>query len=61
MENNDLMSVLRNLNKEMGSLVDNNLLSQVIALVMKNPLEEDRGRCQEQILELLSQRVSEAK
>ncbi|MCL4480192.1 MAG: hypothetical protein M1113_01750 [Candidatus Thermoplasmatota archaeon] len=61
MENNDLMSVLCNLNKEMGSIVDDSLLSQVIALVMKNPLDEDRGRCQEQILELLNQKVREEK
>lgn len=35
--------------------VDNELIKQVLALVTKNPLEEDRARCQEQIYIIIKQ------
>lgn len=45
----DLYAVLDKSNSKRGESVDSKLLKQIIAIVIKNPLNEDRARCQEQI------------
>ncbi|MFQ5911052.1 MAG: hypothetical protein ACE5IJ_10095 [Thermoplasmata archaeon] len=53
----DMLDVLRRVNGERKEPVDEDLLEQIIALVLKNPLEEDRGRCQEQVATIIHDRV----
>jgi len=54
-EEEDLFVVLEKTNEKMGKPVDSELLKQVMALVKKNPLEEDRSRCQDQILAIIKE------
>lgn len=56
MEFEEMVSVLKKANEEMDEQVDEKLLEQILALVMKKPLDSDRGRCQDQIMELIKQR-----
>jgi len=56
MEFEEMVSVLKKVNEEMDEQVDEKLLEQILALVMKKPLDSDRGRCQDQITELIKQR-----
>ena len=56
MEFKEMVSVLKRVNKEMDEQVDEKLLEEILALVMRKPLDSDRGRCQDQILELIKQR-----
>jgi hypothetical protein len=53
----DMLQVLARLNKKSKSPVDEPLLREIIALVVKHPLDSDRAQCQDQINELISQRV----
>ena len=53
----ELLAVLKKINRENGSPVDDKILERVIALVVKNPLDEDRARCQGQISEIIAQYV----
>ena len=53
----ELFAVLARINHERDVPVDETLLQATIALVMKNPLDEDRGRCQDQIAELIITKV----
>lgn len=50
-----MVSVLNRVNEKAESPVDETLIRQILALVIKNPLDTDRGRCQEQIMELIKQ------
>lgn len=56
MEFEEMVSVLKKVNEEMDEQVDEILLEQILALVMRKPLDSDRGRCQDQIMELIKQR-----
>lgn len=47
--NEDLYATLEKLNSKREEPVDSELLKQIIAIVIKNPLIEDRARCQDQI------------
>ena len=53
----EILKILKEINEEFGNPLDNDLLQQIVSLVMMNPLEEDRQRCQDQILEIINQRV----
>lgn len=57
----DLVDVLRRINRGRDHHVDDDLLKSVVALVMKNPLDEDRGRCQDQLAHLIINRAGGAK
>ena len=57
----ELLDVLRRINKQQAELVDMKLVEQLMALVVKHPLDEDRAQCQEQIGELVTQRVRSAR
>ncbi|MBN1763054.1 MAG: hypothetical protein JW878_08285 [Methanomicrobia archaeon] len=56
MDFEEMVSVLKKVNKERDEQVDEKFLEQILALVIKNPLDSDRGRCQDQIMELIKQR-----
>ena len=56
MEFAEMVSVLIKVNKEMAEPVDEKLLEYVLALVMSKPLPSDRGRCQDQIMEIIKQK-----
>lgn len=55
MQVEELFEVLKQINHEKGSPVDDDLLQRVIALVVMHPLDEDRSQCQDEILELIVQ------
>ncbi|MFQ6060944.1 MAG: hypothetical protein ACE5KV_06600 [Thermoplasmata archaeon] len=52
----ELLEVLRETNSEREDPVEDKVLEEILALVIKNPLEEDRKRCQSQIEVILKQR-----
>lgn len=56
MELDEMMSALRMTNKKCEKPIPEKVLKEVLALVIKNPLEKDRLKCQEQIQLILSQR-----
>lgn len=51
----EMVNVLNEINKELDNAIPNHLLEEVLKLVMKSPLDDDRGRCQEQIQKLINQ------
>lgn len=55
MEFEEMVSVLNRVNEKAESPVDKEIIKQILTLVIKNPLDSDRGRCQEQIMELIKQ------
>lgn len=57
----DLYAVLEKSNLKRGESADSELLKQIIALVVKNPLNGDRARCQEQIHMLVKQSLGRDK
>jgi len=59
MKEEEIIESVKRINVKKGKPVDEELLAQIIALVMKNPIEEDRQRCQIQILEIINQRIGE--
>lgn len=59
MKEEEIIDVIKKINVRKGKPVDEELLTQIAALVMKNPLDDDRQRCQRQILEIINQRIGE--
>jgi len=57
MDVNELVDVLNRINSNQKNPVDPKILKQVIALVVLNPLDEDRAKCQDQINMILSQSI----
>lgn len=51
----EMIDVLNDINKELGNSIPNSLLEEILELVMKSPLDDDRGRCQDQIQKLINQ------
>jgi len=51
----DILNVLIKTNQQMGGLVDDNLLTSILILVKRNPLNDDRSICQDQIEYLIKQ------
>ena len=51
----EILDILKKINIELGRPVTDELFGQIISLVIKNPLDEDRGKCQDQILEIINQ------
>lgn len=56
MEFDEMLMVLEKVNKKSKKPIDEEIIRQILAIVMKNPLDEDRVICQEQIQELIKQR-----
>ena len=55
----DLIDVLKRVNKKQEKPANEKTLMQIIALVVKHPLDDDRATCQQQIVEIISQRIGE--
>lgn len=55
MEHEEMISVLKITNDKRKNPVPEKVLQTVMALVIKNPLEKDRLKCQEQIQHVLFQ------
>ena len=53
-----LFDVMRKINNSKESKVPEEILAAVLKIVIKNPLDEDRGKCQDQIKLILSQEWS---
>ena len=56
MESEEMVSVLKRTNKELNNSVSEQLLAEILALAIKNPLDSDRGKCQEHLKELINRR-----
>jgi len=52
----EMCSILIETNNKMNKSVPEDVLKEILSLVLKNPLPDDRQRCQEQIREIISQR-----
>jgi len=56
-ENNELLNILKEANNKLPIKTDVSLIEHILSIVIMNPLEEDRKRCQEQIKFVINQRV----
>jgi len=50
-----MSDVLARVNQSATMPVDEIILNQILALVIKHPLDSDRGLCQDRITELIKQ------
>lgn len=57
----DLTKVLAQINNKLENKIDDELLRQILAIVAKNPLPEDRDKCQKQIYEIIKYHCGRAK
>jgi len=55
MNNKEILSVLLEKNNESDDPIDTEIVEAILSCVILNPLPDDRGRCQEQIMLLISQ------
>ncbi|NLJ37181.1 MAG: hypothetical protein GX432_00245 [Candidatus Atribacteria bacterium] len=53
-----LLDVLKKINNTKESKVPEDILAAVLKIVMRNPLDDDRRKCQDQIKLILSQKWS---
>lgn len=56
MEYQELLLVIKNINRDIGKPEYDEILSSILALAKTYPLQEDRVRCQEQIERLILQK-----
>lgn len=61
MEDQELIDAILKTNAVVENPVEENLLKQILAIVMLNPFNEDRGKSQEQLKFLLNQKLREFK
>ena len=54
MNTEELLNVLRETNKKKGNPIDEEILKAVLSIVIMNPLDESRGKSQDQIHFVLS-------
>jgi hypothetical protein len=54
MNEEELLAVLLRTNKKRNKPVDDQILKSILSIVIMNPLEENRGKSQEQIQYILS-------
>jgi hypothetical protein len=54
MNTEELLNVLRETNKKKGNPVDEEILKAILSIVIMNPLDESRGKSQDQIHFVLS-------
>jgi hypothetical protein len=57
MKNEELLEVLIRINNEKDEKIDEKIIERVLAVVMRNPLEEDRSRSQDQIVEIIKHKI----
>ena len=55
----EIFEVLKEINEEKGKKVEEDLLKWIIDRVIKNPLDEDRKKCQDQIEKILQEYLRE--
>jgi len=53
----EMMSALKMTNKKMEKSISEDLLQSILGLVINNPLEKDRLKCQGQIESILLQKI----
>jgi hypothetical protein len=53
----ELVAVLNRLNRASDKPVNEALLKEIVALVMKNPLPQDRAQCQERLALIIAQQL----
>ena len=56
MNTEELLGVLIKTNRKRNNPVDDQLLQSILSIIIMNPLEENRGKSQDQIHYILSQR-----
>jgi len=49
LKNEELYDVLNQVNSKMGNLAEEADLKKILSIIIMNPLDDDRKRCQEQI------------
>jgi hypothetical protein len=54
----ELLAVVKNVNSKRPNPVDEQFLAEIIALVVRKPLDDDRASCQDQMAELIAGRLS---
>ena len=57
MKNAELLEVLNRINNSRVNIIDEKVIEQVLAIVIMNPLKEDRSRSQDQIMEIINQKI----
>ena len=57
MKNQELFNVLLRINETRENQVERDTLEQVLAIVIMNPLPEDRAQCQDQLMALINQKI----
>jgi hypothetical protein len=57
MDFSDLVEILKKINNQREHPVDDDLLQQIVAIVVKHPLNEDREISQSQIAALINDRA----
>ena len=57
MKNEDLLEVLTRINNSREINIDEKVIERVLAVVMMNPLQEDRSRSQDQLIEIINQKI----
>ena len=56
LENEEIISVLDEVNRKSKNPVELVFLKQILSLVAMNPLDTDRLRCQKQIMKFINQK-----
>jgi hypothetical protein len=59
LRNEDLKKIIIETNRTSKEPVDEDVLDQVLSLVMRYPLEDDRGICQEEMRKIMIRKVRE--
>jgi len=54
MKDEDLLKILMETNRKKEKPVDSDVLRSILSIVIRNPLDEDRARSQEQIRYLIT-------
>jgi len=57
MKNQELLDVLLKINETRENKVERESLEQILAIVIMNPLLEDRAQCQDQLMVLINQKI----
>lgn len=61
MKFDELVEVLQRTNRLRNDQASDELLRKIVALVIRNPLEENRAQCQDQIAIVISQTIGDTK
>jgi hypothetical protein len=56
-ENVELLDILKKINEKQGNKIDNSIIVEILLLINKYPLEDDRNTCQDRIRQLINEKV----